>query len=373
MTYCCLIDNMTLIHHTHTFSRPVVFSIENCNEYRADFVLATLLDATSPSQRPSTVQSSINASTTAPTTQSRAQSKNGFGNHLGTNSTMSLDDLDLTELNDTASDTRALSRREGHATHKKKTNSVSSVTNKRGNQTSSNPSRTTNQEFDFPTGSQFTRANKVTQNTQPDSNIGSKDGRSSQIASESHVPAPPDDLGLDFVDMDMDIDMDDYGRQPIARQREAREDKEGPALMSEVYPSTGRNATSLSTRVTSDNFDVMDAIFGDENLNDVADDGNQFGFGIENQYDQRQVKGQNNSSCKGKESEKSKRIGKKMLTKQVHQVTKPVLPRLETEESLTQMENQEATTQDSVINDSGFLTSTPPAKKVSLLVPCVLL
>lgn len=353
----------------HTFYRPVVFSIENGNEYRADFVLATLLDATSPSQQPSTVQASINASTTAPTTQSRAPTRNGFGNHLGTNSAMSRNDLDLTELNDTVCDTRTVTRREDRTSHKKKTNTVTRNTNKRDNQTPSKPSRThtTNPDFDFPTGSQFTHSNKGIQNTGLDSNARSKDTDSLQVASESHVPAPPDDLGLDFMDMEVD----DYGRQPIARQGDTHEDSRGPALRGNEHSSVSHSTTNLSRRVTSDNFDVMDAIFGDENLNDVADEGNQFGFGIENQYNQVQdkVKGQNDSSYKGKESEKSERIGKKMTIGQSHQVAKPALASgrsLEAGVSLTQMECQDAMTQGSIINDSGFLPSTPPAKKVSL-------
>lgn len=329
-----------------------MFSLENGTEYRADFVLATLLDAASSSQQPTTVQEPINASTTASSsiTQDKAQTRNGHG-------TMSVDELDLTNgLNDTSHGTRTLS-----TSHNKRTNTVSRILDRRDNQTSSNPHRTRNTDFNFPSGSQFTRTGK---HTQPESNVRSK---VMQQSSESRVPPPPDDdMEFDF----MDTDVDDHGCQAMMEHEETQRDKRSQAFTLKDQSGVSRSMTGLSERVASGNFDVMDAIFGDENLNDVADEGNQFGFGIEKQI-RGEDKGQYLSSYKGKDSEKSKRIGKK--TGQSHKVTKSATlsgRSLETEESLTQMESQEATTQDSIINDSGFLPSTPPAKKVSLFVDC---
>ena len=83
----------------------------------------------------------------------------------------------------------------------------------------------------------------------------------------------------------------------------------------------------------------MDAIFGVENLTDVAEDGNEFGFGVERQ-----------TSVSGS-VHRDRDISPKGSVSQAH-------GRGPAEEGVAY------STQDSIINDSGFLPRSPPAKKV---------
>ena len=52
------------MHSTSSVCRPIVFSLDDCKEYRADFVLATLLDSTTTPSQPHT-STSLAHSTTA--------------------------------------------------------------------------------------------------------------------------------------------------------------------------------------------------------------------------------------------------------------------------------------------------------------------
>jgi len=149
-------------------------------------------------------------------------------------------------------------------------------------------------DIEFPTGSQPTEQASVAQNI-------TRGGTASGM-----VPPAPSDLEL----MDVDLDEDFKGHSPADQ-------------IDRLFGAeTKEQAPDASVRV-SDEFDVMDAIFGEENMTDVADNTDQFGLGVEGH------------------------------------VMQGISPKRSHDHS-----EVDTATQDSIINDSGFLPRSPPAKKV---------
>lgn len=247
-----------------------MLSIEDGGVYKADFVMATLLDSNSTHQHTTHNQTSYEDST------------------IVQNQTNGLDSLN------------------------NEPSTVHSPKRTRPNTTIRTHSASTN--VDFPSGSQFNRHSSKTEAT-----------------SSVNVPSPPNEADL----MDIRLDPADTERQ-VGTQSESydSETRKQSMAVSESHssirksPITDKPSTSVATRIDTntmaDGFDVMDALFGVEEFNDIDDEGNQFGFGVERE-----------SAVRGQEEECHER-------------------------AVEMMDN----TQDSIINDSGFLPRSPPAKKV---------
>ena len=160
------------------------------------------------------------------------------------------------------------------------------------------------------------------------------------------MPSPPDDL--DFLDMEIEYAHTEAGdgreqTKGKAPARKASQREPQPKGNASASKSVGHHEQSegveRNTRL-ADDFDVMDAIFGVENLTDVAEDGNEFGFGVEGQ------------TSVSRSVHRDRGISPKGSVSQAH-------GRGSTEEGVA------CSTQDSIINDSGFLPRSPPAKKVN--------
>ncbi len=168
-------------------------------------------------------------------------------------------------------------------------------------------------DVDFPSGSQFNRR-----------------GSKTPAASSVNVPPPPDDSYLMDTELDHNETEQQAGTQseshgPVTRKRNMVSKSDYSLTKSSSTEDRPASTRSVATKIDTigDDFDVMDALFGVEDLDNVEEDeGNQFGFGVERE---RTVGG------------------------------------------LEGMSHSEAVwgTQDSIINDSGFLPRSPPAKKVS--------
>lgn len=247
-----------------------MLSIEDGGVYKADFVMATLMDGGSSSHQHHTTH---NRTTYEESTLVQNQT-NGF------------DSL----------------HKEPSIVHSPK------ITRPNASIRTHSPSA----EVDFPSGSQFNR-------------------HGSKTKAALNVPPPPGDLDL------MDIEPDQAeAEQQVEAEQQAKTQSESldsvtrqqPSVVLTSDPLTTRSSTgdtSVATRIDTadamaDGFDVMDAIFGADELNDFEGEGNQFGFGVEKE-----------STVGGLERDGTMVGG----------------------------------TQDSIINDSGFLPRSPPAKKVS--------
>lgn len=190
--------------------------MDDCVDYQADFVLATLMDGTSPSQ------SSI--SEAASDRQSQVQAHKN-GNHItnGANShSTDIDQYDQSHLEDSVSIEQSCS-----------TWTKTFTGAERRNKLSSKPV----QDFanaEFPSGSQFNNARKR--------NPSSSAFKSSSIA---HVPPPP--THSDFMDID-------------------------PSLpQTSVVGNKDRNSRKITATGTTTEA-VMDALFGAENFSRVAEE-----------------------------------------------------------------------------------------------------
>ncbi len=284
-------------------SRPIVLSIENARLYKADFVMATLLDGNSSHQHTTSIghnRTATTANSTIP--QNQANEFESFHNETTMQHSQNENSEMLPE------------------TIPKRTRPIRTLS--------------ASADIDFPSGSQFGRPGNVTPAT-----------------TSAKVPPPPSDL--DFMDIE-------YNHNEIEEQGQSNAPSENSHLKKSVDSSVPRKIDSVTSKNSTekqlvsaigshgdtmeDDFDVMDAIFGVENRNDVAEEGNQFGFGVERQ---------DSASVRRHEKENVR-----------------ILPKV----SLTQdgVEEVMGSTLGNVIDDSGFIPRSPPAKKVTIVHVLVL-
>ena len=216
---------MFLIHCTYLLCdiyqychyRPVVISMDDCVDYQADFVLATLMGGISPSQ-PSTSEAASDR-------QSQVQAHKD-GHHIanGPNShSADIDQYDQSHLED------SVCIKHSHSTWTRPFTGAEErkrLSSKRA------------QDFantDFPSGSQFNNARK-------------RYPRSPAFKSSSttHVPPPPTDT--DYMDID-----------PSLPQTSVVENKDRDSRRVSASGTTTEN--------------VMDALFGAENFSRAAEKG----------------------------------------------------------------------------------------------------
>ncbi len=268
-----------------------MLSIEDARSYKADFVMATLLDANSSHQH--TTSTGHNMTTTADTTIIQNQASEFDSIHNET--TMQHSQNGNTEMPETIP---------------KRTRPIRTLS--------------ASADIDFPSGSQFGHPGNIT-----------------TAASSAKVPPPPSDL--DFMDIEYTHnEIEEQGRSGSlsknSHSKKIKSDDSVPKHRDLVTKQSVVGAIGSHEDTMGEDFDVMDAIFGVENRNDVAEEGNQFGFGVERQ-----------NFASGRRYEKEN-------------VT--ISPKL----SLTQDGVEEVMDGmlGSVIDDSGFIPRSPPAKKVIL-------
>lgn len=229
-----------MLHQMSLFyvCRPVVFSLDDCDDYNADFVLATLLDGTSPSQPPTSATAATSTIDTQPSSteqhrrQSRKRTQSGYQRTM--NSTNS-PDIDLEE---------SVSIEQSHST----TYPPTCTQTASDGQAEGKVSYKRAQEFanaDFPSGSQFN-------NTRGGGGSKSLTHKSPAAA---HVPPPPLPMDTDFMDIDPSLPKASGVRHPTDSSSSSSNKDKGLRI-----------TTSTTTE------ELMDALFGTENSTDVAED-----------------------------------------------------------------------------------------------------
>ncbi len=223
-----------MIHtYIHT-CRPVVISIEDDRDYQADLVLATLLDDSLDQPTQTTAQASSMASTATSTTTTTTAPDHGPTKRSHHSDFSDLEGNESGEPSDAAASRDGLPRtRVGGANRAAVSNSTSRnprslPARKKLKGTDMNLSR-------FPSGSLFEQREKTV------------------CSSSHHVPIPPCDT--DFMDTDSTSQPQD-------------------AAMSR----SSKKTPSLHFHQQAEEEDVMDALFGEDNMDGVAEEGNVFGF-----------------------------------------------------------------------------------------------
>lgn len=302
----------------------MVLSIEDGRTYKADFVMATLLDN---SHQPS-------STTTGTASVSNGLAQNCINGPDSPNNKASMQLSQNTEQRnstETETETETETRPTKSSTAKSLPKSHSSIR--------THPASSA--AVDFPSGSQFGH---------PDNH---------PTGPNSHVPPPPTDLDFMEIEYAQQTDADQTAGSASTTKgstvhinKEASRNTSVPksssisksSVESLHLPQSTNDVTPIGVSRNLDtigeDFDVMDAIFGVENLNDVADEGSTFGFGVE-----RHSKAE-----------------------------KTALEREEHEQVMSMSEVRDMSggdTQDSTINDSGVLPRSPPAKKVRIVVYCL--
>ena len=220
-------------------SRPVVFSIDDCTDYQADFVLATLLDGTSPTQLSNSATASDIHSSSTVQQRVRAHKRTHDGHHNGSTShsaDIDQDDHSLLEDNVTPEPSRP-------ADPTSQTNALT------GTEARSKVSYKPAQDVtstDFPSGSEFNTARR----RNPVLSVPS----SSKSPSAAHIPPPPTDT--DYMDIEPSL----------------------PRTSVLGHPSGSNKDRSLRITAATRTEELMDALFGAENTTDVAEEGSAFGF-----------------------------------------------------------------------------------------------
>lgn len=208
-----------------------MFSLDDCDDYQADFVLATLLDGTSPSQ-PST-SAAASAMDTQPSCTEQHRRQPHKRTHSGRQRTMNSPDVDQGDLEE------SVSIEQSHSTYQPTCSRTASE-----GQATGKVSYKRAQEFvntDFPSGSQFN-------NTRG----GSSKSLTEKSPAAAHVPPPPPPMDTDFMDMDPSLPRISGVRQPASSS--SNKDK------------NLRITTSTTTE------ELMDALFGAKNNTDIAED-----------------------------------------------------------------------------------------------------
>lgn len=232
------------MHALHVYVyRPVIVSIEDSREYQADMVLATLLDDSTPSHptQPIGTAASTSSSSIPPVTTQRTAVTATRGQQQQAGGAVTALDEDQDGIRDNG-EAGALEQTIGN--------------NSRSDQhLSGGPS------LSFPSGSQFRQKN---------SRVPRK---SSAIAQVVHIPQPPQDVEFmetdSFLHEEDDIGLGDHiSNNPV---EEAVFEHESHAFSQHL------GSYASSQHVTEED-DVMDALFGEDNLDDVADHGEVFGF-----------------------------------------------------------------------------------------------
>ena len=217
--------------------RPVVFSLDDCDDYQADFVLATLLDGTSPSQT-STSASATSAMDTQPSSAAeprrRQPHKRTHGGHQRTINSISSPDIDQGDLEE------SVSIEQSHSTNQPTYNRTASEGQAGGRVPYKRARQFTN--ADFPSGSQFGNAGG-----------GTSKSLTHRSPAAAHVPPPPPPMDTDFMDIDPSLPRTLDARRP-ASSSNSNKDK------------------SLRITASTTTEELMDALFGAENNTDVAED-----------------------------------------------------------------------------------------------------
>ena len=281
--------------------RPIVISIEDDKDYQADLVLATLLDNSTPYQ----------------STQTSATDVSSITNTTATTATLQVDHTSTTKqrsrqpraVQNTEADKHKLGEpiRDGKGSKQvvsnMKTSDVEIITNRKSTTKSS-----------FPTGSQFRQLNS------------NRNSSSSKIPLASHVPLPPTDT--DFMDTDA------------------------------VYRSSAIPAASRT-----DDDDVMEALFGEDDMDGVAEDGSMFGF------DQERTAIHEKNECLSQQRPLTSETEEHQQVDIEH--VRALQPTMNTNTNLLQHESELRSI--NTLDDSSFLPSTPPSKRVSCyLLPTLL-
>lgn len=378
-----------------------MFSLDDCDDYQADFVLATLLDGTSPSQ-PSTSAGAASAMDTQPSSveqQHRRQPhKRTHSGHQHTmNSTKSPDIDQGADLEE------SVSIEQSRSTYQPTYSRTTSEPQAKGNVSYKRAQEFANE--DFPSGSQFNTARG-----------GSSKSLTHKSPAAAHVPPPPSAMDVDFMDIDQSLPRTSGVRHPT---------------------NTSSSGVDKSLRISASTTteELMDALFGADNNTDVAEDERVFSKKRDHPDTSRQATEhraiQSGDAWYDKEPVTSRvaalpdrerdvrhvfpddfpfegtglclvLVGIQILPKQVaivlyeyfmgtgkfcpgkvsvtvltvafalvsmvsDNITSKVQP-LSTSAKVTL--SGEHSTQDSIINDSGFLPSTPPSKKVRLSHCC---
>ena len=218
----------------------MIVSIEDSREYQADMVLATLLDDSTPPTQPSTAASTSSSSSIPPAiTQRTAAATATRGRQQQAGSAVTILDEDQDGIRDN-----------GEAGALEQTTGNNSRLDQHLCDGGGGPS------LSFPSGSQFRK--KVPR-------------KSSAIAQVVHIPQPPQDV--EFMETDSLLhEDDDIG----LGDHFSNSHVEGLGRESHAF-SQHLGSHASSSHVTEED-DVMDALFGEDNLDGVADHGEVFGF-----------------------------------------------------------------------------------------------
>ena len=221
--------------------RPVVFSLDDCDDYQADFVLATLLDGTTPSQPSTSATASAATMDTQPSSMEqhrRQPHKRTQGSHQCTISSTISPDIDQDDLEE------SMSIEQSHSTTYPPTCSRTAG----DGQARGKVSYKRAQGFanaDFPSGSQFN-------NTRG----GSSKSLTHKSPAAACVPSPPPPMDTDFMDMDPSLPRTSGVRHSTNSRSSTCSNKD--------------KGLRITTSTTTE--ELMDVLFGAENSSDVAED-----------------------------------------------------------------------------------------------------
>ena len=245
-----------------------MISIDDTQEYQADFVLATLLGGETESQSVPTSASSTSTLHHS-ASQQRTMTSNRVPNGLhaaddnGTDLTeqSNVEQVDNTEMTNSHSESAHHHRQQLNRTAK---SSGGLVTRRPAEELESN----------FPTGSQFGTSTRKRGETGTNT-IQTIASRSHINPPSSHIPPPPSD-DADFMDTES-------SSAALASQHRT-------TSLTSTTGLTSRERTLQTTSVHCASKDVaddfMDALFEVENLHDVADEGSMFGLGHQQTEDE---------------------------------------------------------------------------------------
>ena len=198
-----------------------MFSVDDCVDYQADFVLATLLDETSPSQPSASAPASGSLSSGAGISTRKHVPETRHGVNGDRTHRTGTDRFDQSHLDDTIIDQSNTSYPPSHTGASARTEGQRKVSSKSAEDVS---------DVGFPSGSQFNNVR-----------TGGARTKSPFVA---HVPPPPTDT--DYMDID-------------------------PSLpKTSVLGSRDKSIRGAGSGRTDD---VMDALFGDGHFTDVAEEG----------------------------------------------------------------------------------------------------
>ncbi len=253
------------------YNRPIIISIEDDRDYHADIVLATLLDdsappptASHPRQTTPTSSSVANATAAVSTStspqrlQSETATKRDHDVHMEEEGEV---DFEHEPENATGSRPGLAGRRSRPSHH--------------GSAAKGLQKRTSDLSVAFPSGSQFRRGSSR---------------RPGNVQKTTHIPPPPAAPHVRSAahsSSTMDMPSSSHNSRHVAQDPNLSGStawQSNPAHSSTPkapVPLPVHASTSSKPDPEAEDYDVMDALFGEDNMDAVAEDGQMFGFELQ--------------------------------------------------------------------------------------------